>query len=213
MRAASRTDAHALSTSRVESGPPWPRADGGERFVSRWSWLAVALLVLGAFAGAPGLLLVGTLLLLSSVLRTLWSRYGLRRLHYERELVRDRVVQGEEVELRVSAWNDKPLPLAWLEVDDLMTEGTVVRERPAIRSERPGFSVLRNTWTLGPWERVTKHLHVVADRRGVYRFGPALLPLLDPRTAVRRRDHAGGTAPRRVKEALARLRRFARSSL
>lgn len=147
--------------------------------MSRWSWLAAGLLLVGAFSGAPGLLLVGTLLFLSSGLRTLWSRYGLRRVHYERELVRDRVVLGEAVELRISAWNDKPLPLAWLEADDLVTEGTIVRERPTIRSDRPGFSVLRNTWTLGPWERVTTHLHVVPERRGVYRFGPVRLQVAD----------------------------------
>ena len=42
-------------------------------------------------------------------------------------------------------------------------------------------------------------------------FGPGLRARLDPRSAVRRRDHVGGTAPRRVKASIARIRRFARS--
>ena len=99
--------------------------------MTRWGFLAVALALLGAVTGTPGVLLIGVLLLLVSILRTLWSQYGLRRVHYERELVRDRVVLGEEVELKVSAWNDKPLPLAWLEADDFVSDGTIVRERPA----------------------------------------------------------------------------------
>jgi len=147
--------------------------------VSRWSWLGVALIVIGAFTATPGLLLVGALLILSSVVRTLWSRYGLRGLTYERRLVRDRVTIGEEVELLVSAWNDKLLPLAWLEADDLVSEGLLVRERPVSRSDRPGFSALRSTWTLAPFERVTTHLHVSAHRRGVYRFGPVRLQVAD----------------------------------
>jgi argininosuccinate lyase len=42
-------------------------------------------------------------------------------------------------------------------------------------------------------------------------FGPGLRRRLDPATAVARRDHEGGTAPRRVKAGIARVRRFARS--
>jgi uncharacterized protein (DUF58 family) len=147
--------------------------------VSRWSWLGAGFIAVGALAATPGLILLGALLLLSSAVRTLWSRYGLRGLTYERRLVRDRVVLGEEVELLVTAWNAKLLPLAWLEVDDLVSEGLVVRERPAVRSSRPGFAALRSTWTLAPFERVTTHLHVSAEKRGVYRFGPARLEVAD----------------------------------
>ena len=42
-------------------------------------------------------------------------------------------------------------------------------------------------------------------------FGAGLRARLDPAKAVHRRDHVGGTAPRRVKAAIARIRRFARS--
>ena len=147
--------------------------------MSRWTSLGVALVIVGAFTGTPGLLLVGALLILSSVVRTLWSRYGLRSVTYERRLVRDRAVLGEEVELQVSAWNDKLLPLAWLEAEDLVSEGLLVRERPVSRSDRPGFEALRSTWTLAPFERVTTHLHVTAERRGVYRFGPVRLQVAD----------------------------------
>jgi argininosuccinate lyase len=51
-----------------------------------------------------------------------------------------------------------------------------------------------------------------AEWRAIHpRFGPGLRARLDPARAVRRRDHEGGTAPRRVKSSIARIRRFARS--
>lgn len=51
-----------------------------------------------------------------------------------------------------------------------------------------------------------------ADWRRIHpSFGPDLAGHLDPRSSVRRRDHVGGTAPRRVRASVARLRRFARS--
>ena len=161
----------------------------------RWSWLGIGLIVIGAFTRTPGLLLIGALLILSSLVRTLWSRHGLRRLRYERHLVRDRAVLGDEVELLISAWNDKVLPLAWLEADDLVTEGLTVRERPPARSDRPGFASLRSTWTLAPWERVTTHLHAGADRRGLYRFGPVRLQVADlfGRDVAARTDELGDT--------------------
>jgi uncharacterized protein (DUF58 family) len=145
----------------------------------RWTSLGLALIVIGAFAQTPGLLLVGALLVLSTLVRSLWSRYGLRGLRYERRLMRDRAVMGEDVELLVSAWNDKLLPLAWLQADDLVTDGLKVRERRVTPSDRPGFGSLRSTWSLAPFERVTTHLHATADRRGVYRFGPVRLEVAD----------------------------------
>jgi argininosuccinate lyase len=50
-----------------------------------------------------------------------------------------------------------------------------------------------------------------AWRKAHPRFGPDLRARLDPRRIVARRDHEGGTAPRRVAAATARLRRWARS--
>jgi len=44
-------------------------------------------------------------------------------------------------------------------------------------------------------------------------FGRGLRARLDPAKAVRRRDHVGGTAPRRVRGAIARVRRFAKSTV
>jgi len=54
----------------------------------------------------------------------------------------------------------------------------------------------------------------VVDWKGLHpAFDRGVVARLDPRSSVRRRDHVGGTAPRRVKTAIGRIRKFARSSI
>ena len=67
-----------------------------------------------------------------------------------------------------------------------MTEGTErMGGRYIERSDRPGLDVLRTIWTLAPYERVTRHLWLDADHRGLHRFGPVRLEVRGP---VRPRD-------------------------
>ncbi len=147
--------------------------------MSRWGWLGIGLAIVGIAAGAPGVVLVGAMATLVSVLTTIWSKYGLRNVRYERTVPHDRAVWGDEVPLEVSVWNAKILPLAWLEIEDFLADGTMIREIPAERSDRPGFQVLRTTWTLASYEQVIRHFHLVADHRGYFRFGPARLRAAD----------------------------------
>ena len=133
----------------------------------------------GALIAAPGLTLVGLLAVFATFVTELWSRYGLRSLRYDRRLERDRAVWGDELALEVSVWNDKALPLAWLRVDDFATDGVVVREKPLVPSTMPGFGVMTTSWAIGWFERVTRHLTIYADRRGVFSFGPVRLSVAD----------------------------------
>ena len=62
----------------------------------------------------------------------------------------DRALPGDEVELIISIHNDKLLPLAWLQAEDFVSEGTRLRGSHLERSDRPGLDVLR---TLAPAQR------------------------------------------------------------
>ncbi|MDQ3148625.1 MAG: hypothetical protein M3Q38_01690, partial [Chloroflexota bacterium] len=62
--------------------------------MSGWSLIGLAMVIAGALLGAPGLLLIGGLTLLSRWLTTLWSRYGLRSIGYERRIGTERAVWG-----------------------------------------------------------------------------------------------------------------------
>ena len=82
--------------------------------------------------------------------------------------------------MQIEVWNRQRLPLPWLRADDEASNGVNVRERDLAEGAEPGTEVLRNAWTLRPWERVVRRFHVGADRRGVFRIGPVDLSVGDP---------------------------------
>lgn len=137
------------------------------------------LIVAGAVIGAPGLIAVGVIVELAWLLRSVWARFGLRGVTYERRLGATRATVGEEIDLELTVRNRKVLPLPWLEVEDLVTGDARVAGRRLDPAEQPGFAILRTTWTLGWYQRVTRQLRIVAERRGVYDFGTVRLRVAD----------------------------------
>ena len=139
----------------------------------------LVLIVFGAFLRAPGLIAVGVIVDLVWLLRTLWTRYGLRGVSYERKLGATRALVGEEIPLELIVRNRKILPLPWLEVEDFVSEGAYFVDRPLEPSDQPGFAILRTTWTLGWFQRVTRRVQIVAERRGIYEFSTVRIRVAD----------------------------------
>jgi len=139
----------------------------------------VVLVVIGALFHAPGLIAVGVIVALVWLLRSLWTRFGLRGVTYERKLGATRALVGEDIPLKLTVRNRKWLPLPWLEVEDFVSEGMSVAGRPLEPSDQPGFGILRTTWTLGWFQRVTRTLDIVAERRGLYDFSTVRLRVAD----------------------------------
>jgi uncharacterized protein (DUF58 family) len=139
-----------------------------------WIALASAMVVVATMANAPGVLLIAALTIGYGSLTTVWTRYGMRRVEYRRELGTDRAVAGDSVPVHVTVWNRKRLPLPWVTAEDSVSEGVTVRERPRMHrdGERQGALLLRNDWALAWYERVVRHFHLDDVRRGSYRFGP-----------------------------------------
>ena len=159
--------------------------------------LALLLIVVGALLGAGGLVFAGVLMGLVLALRSVWSRYGLRSLEYERHLSATRVPWGERIDLDLVVRNGKPLPLPWLQIDDTVTHGAEIVGRSLTPSTQQGFDVLRQTWSVGWFERVTRRLQIVGTRRGTYRFTSAELRVADlfATTDRSRRATAGDVIP------------------
>ena len=130
----------------------------------------IALLAVGAVLRSPALLAVGAIVELVAVLRTIWTRFGLRDLTYERRLDTLRAPVGGEIGLDLVVRNRKLLPIPWLSVEDLVTRGTEIVGRTLEPSVLPGFVVLRTTWTLGWFQRVTRRFRIAAEHRGVFEF-------------------------------------------
>ncbi len=152
---------------------------------------ALALIVIGSALDVPIAILLGVVVLLLDVVQAAWARRGLRGVSYTRHLAARRAPFGESIALDIEAWNRGRLPLSWLRADDEASDGVEVRERELDDGEEPGTTVLRNAWTLRPWERVRRRFHVFAERRGVFTLGPVDLSAGDPfarRVADERRE-------------------------
>lgn len=141
--------------------------------------VVAVLLVLGLWSGATGLVFVGLVVGVTAWLRTVWSRRGPIGLTYHRELGSERVVWGDRVPLTLVVENRKLLPLAWLTTDDFVSDDLVVDGAPVVPTERPGIASLRTTWSLAPYEEVRRHLEIVAERRGRFRFESVALTVAD----------------------------------
>lgn len=138
-----------------------------------------ALLLLGMLQAAPGLILLAVLTTLTAWLATLWSRHGLAGVTYERRLANDRAVWGEQLDLQVTIENRKVLPLAWIRAEDFVTEELEIEGHVLSSSGRYGFSVLQNAWSLGPFERIVRHLQIDATHRGRVQFDAVRLTVAD----------------------------------
>jgi uncharacterized protein (DUF58 family) len=152
---------------------------------------AAALILGGSFLDVPVAIVLGLVLLLLETVHWTWVRYGMEGVTYRRRLARDRTTWGEDIPLTIEVWNRKRLPLAWLRADDEASQHVAIRER-TMRFDERGALILRNAWTLAPFERVARELHIGADRRGVYVIGPVRLSVGDlfARRAVVEDDNA-----------------------
>jgi uncharacterized protein (DUF58 family) len=145
--------------------------------MSVWIALAIAMVVAAVIGEAPGLVLTAVLTAIYGSLTAIWTRYGTRRVEYSRRLATDRAVAGDSIQLDVTVWNRKPLPLPWVTAEDQVGAGLTIRERPDMEREVPPNTALtlRNDWALAWYERVVRHFHLDELRRGSYRFGPVHL--------------------------------------
>ena len=140
----------------------------------------IALVLVGSVLDAPIVIALGLVTLLLEGVHAVWARRGLRDVTYTRRLASRRTPWGAEIPLTIEVWNRQGLPLSWLRAVDEATRGVKVRERELVHGDEPGIEVLRNAWTLRPFERVVRRFHVSADRRGVFALGPVELSVGDP---------------------------------
>lgn len=150
---------------------------------SRWtrsgsvvSDLIVLVLIIVAIVGAVvGKLFVtalcGLVLVLVFVSR-LWARLALVEVDYRCLPSNDRLMEGDSIDLALTIENRKPLPLPWLGVSEFVPTGLELeREGPPLRSHF-GMNEIKETTSLGQYERVRFHHRLRAVRRGHYAFGP-----------------------------------------
>lgn len=137
--------------------------------------LVFVLLAASIVLRNPLLFLLGVLLALVAGVTALWDRYALSGLTYTRRLGTARMFVGEETDLWIEVVNAKPLPLAWLKIEDEIPDGIKIPKGKVYRSYKWRRSILTNLISLRFYERVRKRYHLHAMQRGAFEFGPAEL--------------------------------------
>lgn len=153
-------------------------------------WGLAALLVLALYLHSGLLLVMALLVGLTALATFLWGRYFFERLEYRRTFARSRCFAGEEVELTVELTNRKLLPVTYLTVSDTVPDELQIAAKK-LQFSRPGKGTLQLAFGLTWYQKVIRHYHVTATRRGYYQVGPALLQGGDPFGYVKQSREAG----------------------
>jgi uncharacterized protein (DUF58 family) len=141
-----------------------------------WLWLIAGVLFASLLLREGQLFFVALILLLVAGVRRIWERYCLVGLGYSRVLGQTRAFFGEQVPLVIEIVNEKPLPLAWLEVEDTVPGlGLTLAPAHIGPSHIPGRRLLTMLLSVRWYERVRRHYTVTCGARGYHNFGPATL--------------------------------------
>ena len=141
-----------------------------------WFWLIGGLLFVSLLIREAQLFVIACILLLVAGVSYVWQRNSLAGLSYRRELGQTRAFFGERVPLTVEVRNDKPLPLAWVEVEDTIPGGELSLEPHHVGpSHMPGRRMLSMLLSVRWYERVRRRYTLTCAARGVHTFGPASL--------------------------------------
>jgi len=139
------------------------------------NWLTVIVFLASLILRNPLLFLLGVLLALVAGVTALWDRYALAGVTYTRHLGAQRMFVGEETDLWIEVVNAKPLPLAWLKIEDEIPDGIKIPKGKVYRSYKWTRFILANLISLRFYERVRKHYRLRAMQRGALEFGPVEL--------------------------------------
>ena len=141
------------------------------------AWLSFSLVLIGVsvLTQQVALLVTGLALLLAEAASWVWGQYALVGVSYDRVLSEGSAFFGEQVTLDVRADNRKPLPLAWLAIEDEFPEPLRLARGRVAPSHKPRRALLNNLLTLRWYERVTRRYPIVCSARGEHVFGPARL--------------------------------------
>lgn len=137
--------------------------------------LAIVLFAFSLLMRNPLLFLLAAMLALVAGMTAVWGRYALAGVTYTRRLGAQRLFAGEETDLWIELVNAKPLPLAWLKSNDGFPAEVDLAKGILRSTHKETRMVLVNLLPMRFYERVRKHYHLQANRRGAFEFGPAEL--------------------------------------
>ena len=137
--------------------------------------VSAILLFIGLVASQGLLLVVGSLVIIISLVAKYWDRFAFRQVTHSRTLSQSRAFIGDTLDYTVTLSNEKLLPLIWVDLQDSFPEGL---ELPGANLRGSGTEVTRQhtiTTSLLPYQRVSWKYTLKCTARGYHRIGPVRL--------------------------------------
>jgi uncharacterized protein (DUF58 family) len=142
----------------------------------RWFPLLVLIFVAGLILRSPFLVALPTAMGVVLLLAAWWKKHALEGVTYRRRFHYTRAFPGESFPLRVEIENRKPLPLAWLRVQDPWPKAVGPDDEDLLApSHVTDMGFLTHIFSLRWYERIFRRYNLVYRKRGVYPVGPAQL--------------------------------------
>jgi len=131
------------------------------------------ILLLAAWRGQPGIVILIGLVLSAAGLSVLWSRVSLAGIRCGRTVRGGRLFPGESTDIVLELFNRKPFPLSWVKVEDEIPI-ELARELDPVPANRAGYYLLSRWASILWYRKVTWKYQLHGEKRGYYRLGPLI---------------------------------------
>lgn len=152
----------------------------GSSWHDLWIVFFAVVIVVGFVIGHAMVIAFGVMGLLAGLISVAWNRLALEELSYQHHLPQHRVFVGEEIPIMVSLTNKKPVPLAWVRVEDEISDALQVVEGDIDLNVRPNVQTIRHSTAIAWYERIRWDYRIRCTRRGLYHIGPTHIESGDP---------------------------------
>lgn len=145
-----------------------------------WTFFFIVIIAAGVILSQGLVIAFGVMGLAAGLISLAWNKLSLEEVYYTREIPRQRLFVGEEVPMRVTLTNRKPVPLAWVHVNDEVPSALQVVEGDIEINVHPNIQTIRHSTSMGWYERIHWDYRLKCTRRGLYGLGPAQIESGDP---------------------------------
>ncbi|HHV64193.1 MAG TPA: DUF58 domain-containing protein [Peptococcaceae bacterium] len=137
-------------------------------FLPQAIWVFLFCLAAGVWFRFIPLIVVSVFLIFLYIIINMWKKLALKNIKPKLLLSKSRLFAGEKFEIKASVYNDKWLPLVWLEWSFLPQSGIKIGD------EQGEASTVRLLWLLS-FQKVEWVLEAKTLKRGVYDLGQITL--------------------------------------
>ena len=140
-----------------------------------WVLVAAILVFIGLLASQGLLLIIGSLVIIMTLTARLWEKFAFHRVTHERTLSQTRAFIGDSLDYTITLYNDKLLPLIWVDLEDPFPDGLGL---PGAKLKGTGIEISRQhsiATSLLPYQKASWKYTMQCLARGYHRIGPVRL--------------------------------------